>query len=70
MKNCGLIRLVTKKADGYDKKYIKIKFHSDDELPLNKAIEITVIIITVGAISYRNKKYYPQDFLDECLCEL
>ena len=65
-----LIRLVTKKADGYDKKYIKIKFHSDDELPLNKAIEITVIIITVGAISYRNKKYYPQDFLDECLCEL
>ena len=65
-----LIRSVTKKADGYDEKFIKIKFHSDDELPLNKAIEITVIIITVRAISYKNKKYYPQAFLDECLCEL
>ena len=35
-----LIRLVTKKSNDYDKKYIKIKFDSDDELPLNKTIEI------------------------------
>ena len=31
-----LIRLVTKKSDDYDKKYAKIKFDSDGELPLNK----------------------------------
>ena len=33
-----LIRSITKKSDNYDEKYMKIKFNSDDELPLNKAI--------------------------------
>ena len=31
-----LSRPITKNSDGYDKKYIKIKFNLDDELPLNK----------------------------------
>ena len=31
-----LIRLTTKSSDDYDEKYMKIKFNSDDELPLNK----------------------------------
>ena len=31
-----LIRSITKHADGNDEKYMKIKFNSDDELPLNK----------------------------------
>ena len=35
-----LIRSITKNADDYDEKYMKIKFGSDDELPLNKMIEI------------------------------
>ena len=26
-----LIRLITKNSDDYDEKYMKIKFHSDDE---------------------------------------
>ena len=30
-----LIRSVTKTSDDYDEKYMKIKFNSDDELPLN-----------------------------------
>ena len=30
---------MTKNADDYDEKYIKIKFNLDDELPLNKMIE-------------------------------
>ena len=33
-----LIRSVTKKSDDYHEKYVKIKFDSDDELPLNKTI--------------------------------
>ena len=45
-----LIRSVTKTSDNYDEKYIKIKFYSDDELTLNKMIEITVMIIVVRAI--------------------
>ena len=32
------IRLITKNSDDYDEKYMKIKFNSDDESPLNKTI--------------------------------
>ena len=34
-----LIRWMTKNLDDYDKKYMKLKFNLDDELPLNKKIE-------------------------------
>ena len=49
---------------------MKIKFNSDDELPVNKMTEILVMIIVVGAVFHENKKYYPQDFLDGCLYKL
>ena len=62
-----LIRPITKKSDDYDEKYIKIKFNSDDELPLNKTIEIPSMIIVVRAVFHENNKYYAQIFLDECL---
>ena len=35
-----LIWSITKSSDDYDEKYMKIKFNSNDELPLNKTIEI------------------------------
>ena len=62
MKNCGLIRSITKNSDDYDydEKYIKMKFDSDDELSLNKMIEIPTITIAVRAIFLENSKYYPQ----------
>ena len=46
---------------------MKIKFNSDDELPLNKMIEIPTMAIVVRAVFHENNKYYPQVFLDECL---
>ena len=49
---------------------MKIKFHSDGELPLNKTIEIPSMIIVVRAVFHENNKYYPQVFLDECLYKL
>ena len=49
---------------------MKIKFDSDDELPLNKMIEFPSIIIVVRAAFYESNKYYPQVFLDECLYKL
>ena len=49
---------------------MKIKFDSDDDLPLNKTTEIHVTTIVVRAIFLENKKYYPQVFLDECLFKL
>ena len=49
---------------------MKIKFNSDDELPLNKMIEIPTMTIVVRAVFHENNEYYPQVFLDECLYKL
>ena len=65
-----LIRSITKNSDDYDEKYKKIKFNSDDELPLNKMIEIPRKTIAVRANFLENNNYYPQVFLDECLYKL
>ena len=43
---------------------------SDDELILNKTIEMSVMVTVVRAIFYENNKYYPQVLLDECLYEI
>ena len=66
----NLIRLITKNSDDYDEKYMKIKFNSDEELPLNKTIEIPSMGIVVRAVFHANNKYYLQVFLDECLDKL
>ena len=65
-----LIRLITKNSDDYHKKYMQIKFNSDNELPINKVIEIPTMTIVVRVVFHENKKYYPQVFLDECLYKL
>ena len=57
-----LIRLWTKSLDDYDKISMKTKFDSDDNLPLNKTIEIPIVTIVVRAVFHENNKYYPQDF--------
>ena len=62
-----ITKSITKNLDDYDKKYMKIKFDLDDDLPLNETTEIYNVIIVVRAIFYENKKYYPHVFLDECL---
>ena len=36
-----LIRSITKNSDDYEEKHMKIKFNSDDGLPLNKTIFLT-----------------------------
>ena len=61
-----LIRSITKNSDyyDYDGKYMKIKLNSDDELPLNKMVEIPTITVVVKAIFLENNKYYPQVLLD------
>ena len=43
--------------DGYDEKYMKIKFNSDDELPSNEKIETPTTIRI-----FENNKYYPEIF--------
>ena len=53
------IRSITKNSDDYNKKHMKIKFNSDDELSLDKPIKIPSIAIVVGAVFHENDKYYP-----------
>ena len=45
----NLISSITKKLDYYHEKCIKIKFKLDDKLPLNKTIEIPVVVIVARA---------------------
>ena len=47
-----LIKSLAKKSVDYDEKYIKIKSYSDDELQLNKTIEIAVMLIVLRAIFF------------------
>ena len=49
---------------------MKIKFDSDDILPLNKMIEFPIVTIVVRAVFHENNKWYLQAFLDECLYEI
>ena len=48
------ISSITKNSHDYDEKHMKIKFNWDDELPLNKTIEIGSMIIVVRAVFHEN----------------
>ena len=48
---------------------MKIKFNSDDNLPLNKILKLHNMIIIIRSVFKEDGKYYPQNFLDECLYE-
>ena len=48
--------------DDSDEKYMKIKFNSDDDLPLKKTLELDNIITVVTSVFYDNIKYYLQFF--------
>ena len=58
-----LIRSISKNSDDYDEKFMKTKFNSDDELPLNKTIKIPSMIIVAGAIFHKNNNSYSQVFI-------
>ena len=54
----------------YDKDYMKIKFDSDDNLPLNKVLKFYAVIIIIRSVFERDGKYYPQIFLDDALVNI
>ena len=65
-----LIRSITKKSESNGKKYMKIKFNSDDDLPLKKTLELYNLEIVVRSVFHKDNKYYQQVFLEECLYRL
>ena len=48
---------------------MKIKFSSDDNLPLNKILNLHTLTIIVRSV-FEDGKCYPQIFLNKCLCEV
>ena len=54
----------------YEKDYMKIKFNSDNDLPLNKKLKFPHITKTIRSVFEEEGKIYPQVLLDDILCEL
>ena len=54
----------------YEKDYMKIKFNSDDDLPLNKPLKFHNMTIIIRCVFEEDGKLYPQFFLDDALYEL
>ena len=54
----------------YEKDYLKIKFNSDDNLPLNKPLNFHNMTITIRSVFEEDDELYPQVFLDDTLYEL
>ena len=54
----------------YGKDFMKIKFDTDDNLPLNKPLKLHMLTIIVRSVFEEDSKFYPQVYLDGCLYEL
>ena len=68
------IRNKIKKISGdecdYEKDYMKIKFNSDDDLPLNKPLKFHNMTITIRSVFEEDGKLYLQVFLEDTSIEL
>ena len=53
-----------------EKDYMKIKFNSADDLPLNKPLKFHNMTITITSVFEENGKLYVQTSVDDTLYEL
>ena len=58
------------KENDYGKDYMKIKFNSEDDLPLNKLLKFCVMTIIIRSVFEEDGKPNPQVFLEDTLYEL
>ena len=54
----------------YAEDHMKIRFNSDDNLPLNKPLKFYNMTVTIRCVFKEDNKFYPQVFLDEALYSL
>ena len=64
------IKEVSSAECNYEKDYMKIKFNSGDNLPLNKPLKFHLMTITIRPVFEEDGNFYPQLFLDDTLYEL
>ena len=62
--------LMAVKKIEYGKDFRKIRFESNDDLPLNKSIKLRLLTIIIRSVFNEDGKCYPQLFLDDALYEL
>ena len=58
------------KDNDYGKDYMKIKFNSDNDLPLNKPLKFHAMTIIIKSFFEEGGKLSSQVFLDDALYEL
>ena len=58
------------KENDHEKDYMKIKFNSDDGLPINKPLKFHTRTIIIRSVFEEDGKLYPQLFLDGTLYKL
>ena len=66
----GIMDKISNDKCDYEKDYMKIKFNSDDDLPLNKPLKFHNITITIRYVFKEDGKLYPQVYIDSTLYEL
>ena len=54
----------------YGKYFVKIKFDSHHDLPLNKQLKLPAMTIIVRSVFEDDRQFCSQVYLDECLYEL
>ena len=64
------IKEVNSNECDYEKDYMKIKFNSDDDIPLNKPLKFHLMSITIRPVFEEDGKIYSQVSLDDSLYEL
>ena len=58
----GKIKEVSNDECYYEKDYMKIKFNSDDNLPLNRPLNFHKMTITIRSVFEEDGKLYPKVF--------
>ena len=66
----GIEKIYNNNSGEYEKDYMKIKFDSEDKLPLSKQLKFLSVTIVIRSVFEDDGKYYPQVFLDDCLFEI
>ena len=69
IKDC-IEKINNDKSGEYDKVYMKIRFNSDNDIPLHKQLNFPTITVIIRNNFEKDGKYYPQIFLDECLYKI
>ena len=49
---------------------MKIKFDTDDNLPLDETVNLYNMTIIIGSVFEEDGKFYQQIYLDECFYKL